>query len=318
MRTLQEKFIKQYAYLLIVIYFTYLFFLIRNLKSFEWRLEIFYLLFSISLSVLTVIFEKKIFDFITFRFLINSQVIYVSCELFIFSFIFYPNFPTLIVYLTVIPVNLYLVNDIKKTLGISLLLTVFSLSVIYFGPWNIDIGVKQNININNRLGELFIDYFPFYTSLISIIFVSYYHVKFSDFRKNESTLLLADLRKTINRVDKKDTVLNDVYLRCELLMQEKKVYLDPDYTIMQLAEDINSNQNYVSNALGKIGNTNFRDFINHYRLERIMNEINEDKHKSFKLHYLFSKSGFRHASSFNRAFKKKYGVSPSEMIKNMK
>ena len=42
--------------------------------------------------------------------------------------------------------------------------------------------------------------------------------------------------------------------------------------------------------------------------------VEEDKHKNFKLNYMFSKSGFKNQSTFNKAFKKIENITPSEYI----
>ena len=44
--------------------------------------------------------------------------------------------------------------------------------------------------------------------------------------------------------------------------------------------------------------------------------VEEDKHKNYKLNYMFSKSGFKNQSTFNKAFKKIENITPSEYILN--
>ena len=99
---------------------------------------------------------------------------------------------------------------------------------------------------------------------------------------------------------------------------EKKPYCNPDFTIEQLAKDLNSNVKYISKAIKIKENVNFNFFLNKYRISMIKEMIANDFHNKYTLRYIYFKSGFRHQSTFNKAFKDIEGMTPSKYIKSKK
>ncbi len=53
------------------------------------------------------------------------------------------------------------------------------------------------------------------------------------------------------------------------LLLRKKPYCNPEFSIVQLAEDLNSNVKYISRAIRLKENVNFSVFLNMYRINLI-------------------------------------------------
>lgn len=97
-----------------------------------------------------------------------------------------------------------------------------------------------------------------------------------------------------------------------IIMQEKKFYLNPKLSIIDLAMEIGTNKTYLSDYLKNNLLTNFYDFVNKYRVEeacRIMKSMPSKDRK--RMTEVATMSGFNSISSFNRYFIKIMGVSPS-------
>jgi len=99
---------------------------------------------------------------------------------------------------------------------------------------------------------------------------------------------------------------------------EKKPYCNPDFTIVQLAEDLNSNVKYISRIIKLKENVNFSVFLNMYRINLVKELIAEDYHNKYTIGYIYITAGFRHQSTFNKVFKEIEGITPSEYIKSSK
>lgn len=96
---------------------------------------------------------------------------------------------------------------------------------------------------------------------------------------------------------------------------EKKPYSDPDFTIVQLAKDLNSNVKYIASAIKRFENVNFKIFVNRYRIDMIKELIAKDYHNKYTIRHMYYVAGFRHQSTFNKVFKDIEGITPTEYIK---
>ena len=93
------------------------------------------------------------------------------------------------------------------------------------------------------------------------------------------------------------------------LFEETNCYLDPDYSITRLEEDLVIPKVKLSKALNKVAQMNFYSFVAMYRIN-YSKEILKSK-QMFTLESLSSESGFYSKSSFNKYFKKFVGTTPS-------
>lgn len=100
------------------------------------------------------------------------------------------------------------------------------------------------------------------------------------------------------------------------LMQESKPYLEPELTLYTLAEKMQVLPNHLSQTINSIERKNFFDFINEYRVEEAKKNILSKEKHHLNLVGIAFESGFNSKSSFNRAFKKHVGCTPSQFKEN--
>lgn len=100
-------------------------------------------------------------------------------------------------------------------------------------------------------------------------------------------------------------------------MLNEKVFLDKKLTVHKLAELLNTNRHYISEAINLEFNTNFNNFINEYRIKEARKLLSEHKHKEYSLQGISEMVGFNSRATFNAAFKKFTGVTPSFFYKNI-
>jgi AraC-like DNA-binding protein len=97
-------------------------------------------------------------------------------------------------------------------------------------------------------------------------------------------------------------------------MNLKKPYINPDLCLKDLAEQLNVYPHYVTQILNTLFNQNFYDFVNTYRVNEAKRLIKEgiDKSNKVPIITIAYDCGFNSKSSFNRIFKQKIGLTPSE------
>lgn len=129
---------------------------------------------------------------------------------------------------------------------------------------------------------------------------------FSGFPEREPVQKYA---KTSLHDKKKDEYLE----RILAFMEEEKPYLNPTITLNEFADKICIPAHYISQILNTSLNQNFFDFINSRRIEE--SKLNIKNNSGNTILEILYDAGFNSKASFNRAFKKHTGMTPSEYKK---
>lgn len=100
--------------------------------------------------------------------------------------------------------------------------------------------------------------------------------------------------------------------RCE----GKQLYLKHDLTLVQLADAIETNRNYLSSYFAEQGTT-YNNYINRLRIDHFISLYREttEGNRSIAVLRLAERSGYKSYSTFSAAFKKITGLSDTEWIK---
>lgn len=101
------------------------------------------------------------------------------------------------------------------------------------------------------------------------------------------------------------------------LVSEKKVYLDPDLTVVSLAEMLGTNRTYLVQAIKKKHGMNFLDFINGHRVAAAIRLLDSGRAKSLSIDGIAGMAGFNNRVTFAKVFKQSTGMSPSIFMKNV-
>ena len=100
------------------------------------------------------------------------------------------------------------------------------------------------------------------------------------------------------------------------LMEDQKVYLNPELNLSDLAEQANMSRAQLSEIINSGFNKNFNDFVNMYRVDAFKAMIKANKHKQLSLLGIAQDCGFNSKATFNRVFKKLTNHSPTEYLKS--
>lgn len=109
------------------------------------------------------------------------------------------------------------------------------------------------------------------------------------------------------------TKLKTVYQRCVGILEKDKPFLNPNFSLNELAVLAYCNRSYLSRAVNSFSGVNFRQFINRCRIDYALTLIEQDPH--LKVSELSVMSGFNTPVSFSMAFKLNVGTQPSDYIK---
>jgi len=111
-----------------------------------------------------------------------------------------------------------------------------------------------------------------------------------------------------NLCDRHSRLMKSIYN----VLADPGVYCNPDFCIATLAEMVDSNTKYVSQAINESTGMNFRSFINSLRIKVARVRLTGTGEYSNKTIQSVSESvGFKSTSNFVIAFKKIMGVTPS-------
>ena len=106
-----------------------------------------------------------------------------------------------------------------------------------------------------------------------------------------------------------DGVYSELLEKIRKLMSDEKLYLYPNLKVSDLARRLNSNRNYVYNAINVEMGISFSDYINGQRIDYASQLLEE--HPELSINDVMFKSGFTSTSAFYRNFKKFRGITPT-------
>lgn len=96
------------------------------------------------------------------------------------------------------------------------------------------------------------------------------------------------------------------------VMEQTDVISDPEFSLQQLANMVQSNTKYVSWVINTTYNKNFKTYLNDYRIEQASKIlVDTDNYGNLTLRAICLMVGFKSTSSFNAAFKRNIGMTPS-------
>jgi len=98
-------------------------------------------------------------------------------------------------------------------------------------------------------------------------------------------------------------------------MSQSEPFLNPELSLKQLAAELKTPERLLSGVINQYSNQNFYDFINNFRIEKAKKLLAEDTLKKSTIQEIFYDSGFNSKSTFNLAFKKSTGITPTEFKK---
>lgn len=100
-------------------------------------------------------------------------------------------------------------------------------------------------------------------------------------------------------------------------MEDRQAFLNADISLGSVAKELGLSRKSVSAAINAQYGTNFRRFVNEYRVDAFKKSVTKGKASEMTLFGIALDCGFNSKATFNRVFKQIEGVAPNEYAKRM-
>lgn len=134
---------------------------------------------------------------------------------------------------------------------------------------------------------------------------------------NQEGTIIDDDNKSKKEIISKDKS-NQIFNEIVRLLNDKKVYKNSELTIYDIADFLKINKTYISYVINNKTGENFNSFINKFRIEEAKLLLSDQNNDTYTIEALANEVGFHSKSSFNIAFKKITGLTPSEYKKQIR
>lgn len=115
----------------------------------------------------------------------------------------------------------------------------------------------------------------------------------------------------------KDQVKDSLLTRILELFESEQIFLDPELKISTLADRLETNPHVVSKVINNGLNKTFYELLNYYRIEEFKKLASSPEYSNHSIMGIAYEVGYSSKSSFNTAFKKQTGSTPSVYIKSL-
>ncbi len=112
-----------------------------------------------------------------------------------------------------------------------------------------------------------------------------------------------------------DKRAKDIFMELNKLIEDEKLYRNPDLSIFYISKRINVNTKYISHAINSEANSNFCTYINTFRINESKQLLKTKESDNYTLTGIANIVGFHSQPPFNSWFKKITGETPSQYKK---
>lgn len=123
------------------------------------------------------------------------------------------------------------------------------------------------------------------------------------------------IRSTLTQqqaVSKTPAQRNEHIIALEKLLVDEKRFLDPDLTLDSLSEELGLSKSHLSRTINAELGSGFPDYVNTLRVAEAKSYLANPEFENYTLVAIGLEAGFASKTTFNHAFKKLTGMTPSE------
>ncbi len=112
----------------------------------------------------------------------------------------------------------------------------------------------------------------------------------------------------------KESDVDDIMKRLEELMRHEKPFKEYSLTLNELAGQLKIHPNQLSQVINSRTGKTFYHYVNTHRIDEFVDEVQKQENRNLKLIALAWDCGFSSKSTFNKYFRMKMGMTPSEFL----
>lgn len=117
--------------------------------------------------------------------------------------------------------------------------------------------------------------------------------------------------------EEEKVILSDISVQLKDFMEKEKAFLNPNLSLALLSEKTGIKTDLISRVINSEMGINFHEFVNQYRVEEFMKNVEEDTLSHLNLLGIAFESGFNSKSTFNLVFKKLSGKTPRQYVNRL-
>jgi AraC-like DNA-binding protein len=134
---------------------------------------------------------------------------------------------------------------------------------------------------------------------------------------SDKTLLVPDFATKYRSGNMNDEQKKAILSRLLHLFEHEKIFTNPELKLSVIAEKVQAHPHVLSQVINEKLNKTFNELLNYYRIEEFKAKVNKQEYANYSIMGIATKVGYNSKSSFNGAFKKQNGVTPSEYMKSI-
>jgi AraC-like DNA-binding protein len=163
--------------------------------------------------------------------------------------------------------------------------------------------------------------YVFYPMWIGISALVYWmgHIGLNKSQLLEERIALREQRNRVIEekiITKKVASTIETFQKLNRVIENKKLYLNPELNIETLSTELNLKATTISQLVNQNTDYNFNDYINSYRVAETKKMLSNPEYSNYTIVAIGLEAGFNSKASFYRAFRKLEGMTPSEYQKN--
>lgn len=147
--------------------------------------------------------------------------------------------------------------------------------------------------------------------IASAMTVALYIISFDIIRKSV-IFNQPNSQKKYSRSSLSDTVRNESIEKINELISAEKLYLNPSFSLTDLARRTGLSTHHLSQILNESFNQSFFEWISVYRINEAKQLLRDEEKSKYKIEEIAELVGYNSKSAFNTAFKKLTGQTPSQ------
>lgn len=188
------------------------------------------------------------------------------------------------------------------------LVWINKLTIIYFSIWTTYV-----LFILFRFsGETSMRNYSLYFSVWEPLLIYYFGYKGMVQPEIISKIELIGTQKKYEQSSLTKKMAEEYLIQLKDFMENEKPYVDNMLSINKLSKKTRISERFISQIINEHLNQNFYDFINSYRIKEVKSRLENPRNSSMNIMEIAYDCGYNSKSSFNTAFKKHTGMSPSQ------
>jgi AraC-like DNA-binding protein len=105
-----------------------------------------------------------------------------------------------------------------------------------------------------------------------------------------------------------------LFRRLNTLIISKNLFLEPDLDIKLVATALKSNTKYLSQVVNNQFGSNFKHYINQFRIDKLKEMLKDPKNRVSNLFEIAQQCGFKNKSTFHKVFREFTDTTPKEFL----